>query len=71
MKRSEMLEHMIADIEDALINLDNRPNTKPYFSEKLANNLLDMIEGFGMVPPGEVSEAGNVIYDWDKEDEKK
>lgn len=46
-----MLEHMIEDIEQHLFTLERRPNTRKHFSAILANELLDMIEGFGMLPP--------------------
>ena len=53
MKRSEMLKHMIEDIEQHLFTLEHRPNTRKHFPSILANELLDMIEGFGMLPPPE------------------
>lgn len=51
MKRSEMIEHLKAEIEEHLLTLKYRPNTEKYFSDTLANEILDIIEGFDMKPP--------------------
>ena len=59
MKRSEMVEHIAADIEEMLTNLENRPKTRPHIAETTANNILDMLEGFGMLPPTSMSWVQN------------
>lgn len=72
MKRSKMLEHMIEEIKDRRETLKLRPNTEPYFNKDLANNLLDMIEGFGMLPPDRAlvhPELKYVDNSWEPEDD--
>ena len=51
MKRSEMLEHIQAELEGMVESIRLRPNAAKYAPERYANGLLDMIEGFGMYPP--------------------
>lgn len=51
MKRNDMINHMIEEIKEKRERLELRPNTEPYFNKDLANDLLDMLEGFGMLPP--------------------
>lgn len=51
MKRSEVIEHIKADIEEMLKNMKNRPSAAKYMPERYANEILDMLEGFGMLPP--------------------
>lgn len=79
MKRSEMLTHMIEDIEQHLFTLEHRPNTRKHFPAILANELLDMIEGFGMLPPADYHprdkdadlavRVGEFYMKWEPEDE--
>lgn len=51
MKRSEIIQRIAADLEEMLVNLENRPRTRPHIAKRTANNILDMLEGFGMSPP--------------------
>lgn len=73
MKRSEILQHMIEDIEQHLFVLEHRPNTKKHFSSILANELLDMLEGFGMLPPAlpSLNFTDTYGHEWEPEKEIK
>jgi len=51
MKRSEMIEYIKSELEDMIESINNRPNAAKYASDRFANNILDMIEGFGILPP--------------------
>ena len=51
MKRSEMIVHIQAELEGMVESIKLRPNAAKYAPERYANGLLDMIEGFGMLPP--------------------
>jgi hypothetical protein len=57
MKRSEMLDHIKEDLLEKLKHrwLERKETDK--WAEFTANQLLDMIEGFGMLPPPKVIEA--------------
>lgn len=70
-----MIQHIKDEIKQHLFILKNRPNTEKHFVNSLANELLDMIEGFDMLPPpvgvGEEDEYGFLDYEfkWEPEDE--
>jgi len=70
MKRSEMVGHIAAELEEMLSTLEARPKTRPYITDRFANNLLDMLEGFGMLPPVEDPAHRHDLsrYIWDYED---
>lgn len=67
MKRSEMLEHMIADISEALEHLDNRPKTRRYVARTLAENILAMQEGFDIFTECENCKRLTLQMKWDAE----
>jgi hypothetical protein len=50
MKRSEMVQHIYEDLLDKLDHYKLKEGSDVW-SEFAANELLDMIEGFGMLPP--------------------
>lgn len=76
MKRSEMIDHIKADLEEMLEILELRPKTRPYIAERYANDILDMIEGFGMLPPIDPKDIfytsdcpeGEHLNGWESED---
>jgi hypothetical protein len=71
MKRSEMLEHIRSELRETMHGLSiSNEKINQYFWRR-ANGLLDMIEGFNMLPPGEVNEVGNVVHEWEPENEEK
>lgn len=77
MKRSEMLDHIKEDLLEKLKHrwLERKETDK--WAEFTANQLLDMIEGFGMLPPELKEESfkmlpsGEIIYNvnkWESEE---
>ena len=52
------------ELEEMLESLKNRPRTRPHWTERTANDLLAMLEGFGMLPP---AKEGNVQIEEDKD----
>lgn len=50
MLRSEMIEHIQADLKELLLAKSNKSNLDTFLQKKAAS-ILDMIEGFGMLPP--------------------
>ena len=71
MKRSEMVEHIQAELEEMLEIIKLRPNAAKYQPKRFAEGILDMIEGFDMLPPViEFEMGGNKITDnaWEPED---
>jgi len=80
MKRSEILLHIQEELRESLkhrfLEQGNVDNWTKYYS----NELLDMLEGFGMLPPTikeesfRILESGEMIYNvnrWESEDETK
>lgn len=51
MKRSEMLDHIKEDLLEKLKHRWLERGETDKWAEFTANQLLDMIEGFGMLPP--------------------
>lgn len=68
MKRSEMLDHIK---EDIISNLDHRwlaSGQRDRWAIYVANQLLDMVEGFGMLPPEiELKTFAKKDNAWEKE----
>lgn len=80
MKRSEMLEHIEAELlEFAKIYNISSEKAKSHKVRAYAENILSMLLGFGMLPPQRlkyIEENSNPymdsfkeIYDWEPEDE--
>jgi len=82
MKRSEILLHIQEELRESLkhrfLEQGNVDNWTKYYS----NELLDMLEGFGMLPPyrkrtqEEFNEIDAInqyhyVHKWEPEDEKK
>ena len=62
MKRSEMIEHISEELLDIMeIRFSTEKETQ--YCKRKAADLLDMIEGFGMLPP-----AAAFIIDWERWD---
>jgi hypothetical protein len=51
MKRSEMIDHIVAEMVDAEANRKYSNEAGEAYFKRRAVSLLDMIEGFGMLPP--------------------
>jgi hypothetical protein len=78
MRRSEMLEHIKEDLLEKLNHRWLERGETDKWAEFTANELLDMIEGFGMLPPlndwdfnmdGDKATADNVrYYTWEPEE---
>ena len=51
MKRSEMIEHIAAEMVDATASRKYSNETEEAYYKRKATGILDMIEGFGMSPP--------------------
>ena len=51
MKKSEMIEHIAAEMSDAYHNRQLSRETEDAYWQRKATNLLDMLLGFGMLPP--------------------
>ena len=74
MKRSEMIEHIAAEMVDAAVyrkKLSNE-NEESYYKRKAAD-ILDMLLGFGMLPPYNpyYLDHGSIMdCQWDPEDEE-
>ena len=51
MKRTEMVEHIAAEIEDMFNTRQYSKETDAGFYKRKAANLLDMLLGFDMAPP--------------------
>lgn len=72
MKRSEMLEHIQAELEDLLKQQAGVSIKRyPHWIKAKAADILDMCEGFGMEPPFNESkslEAQTHVNMWDVED---
>ena len=52
MKRSEMVEHIRAELEEMLKEHHNVSDKRyPHWINGKASSMLDMMEGFGMLPP--------------------
>lgn len=62
MKRSEMLEHIRSELRETMrgLSITNEKANK-YFWRR-SKELLDMIEGFGMLPPAYEREFDANIY---------
>ena len=78
MKRSEMVEHIEADLLDMLDTIKLRPNAAKHQPNIFANDILDMIEGFGMLPPPHIKELPEtdtinaiMLNEWEAEDGEK
>lgn len=74
MKRSEMIDYILGEIEDIAkeyIHVNSEEHDR-FFTSR-ANGLLDMIEGFGMVPPDYLKQEScgccsfYVEHDWESE----
>jgi hypothetical protein len=80
MKRSEMIDLMADELADPEVNGKHGNETEEATFKRRASRLLDMIEGFGMLPPpletyqvtsmdgkslGELPD----VYEWEPEDE--
>lgn len=78
MKRSEMLDHIKEDLLEKLKHRWLERDETDKWAEFTANELLDMIEEFGMLPPlndwslhtdGDKADANNVrYYTWEPEE---
>ena len=51
MKKSEMIEHIAAEMCDAYSGRQLSRETEDAYWKRKATNLLDMLLGFGMLPP--------------------
>jgi hypothetical protein len=81
MKRSEMIEHIAAEMVDAEANRKYSNEPKQDYYLRKATGLLDMIQGFGMLPPTvdgiiEVEKTNDEglalkLWSWEPEDETK
>lgn len=84
MKRSEMEEHIQAMTEDAVENRQYSGETDEKYYKRHAKYILEMLLGFGMLPPlseeeynhmdnydREIANQALVYYKWDEENEKK
>lgn len=78
MKRSEILDHIKEDLLEKLKHRWLERGEIDKWAEFTANELLDMIEGFGMLPPFFPPEKLSVMQDeekyvqyyrWEPEDE--
>ena len=71
MKRSEMIEHISEELLD-IIRIRFSTEDETQYCKRKAADLLDMIEGFGMQPPGYQNNP-HVAYkrEWELEDETK
>lgn len=59
MKRSEMIEHLEEELLDYIECLNLRKSDKGY-SKHRAAGILDMLEGFGMLPPKTILESYSI-----------
>ena len=81
MKRSEMVEHIKAELEELLKGYHNVSEKRyPHWINGKASGILDMLEGFGILPPQAphlvvppLLPKPDVLYlhEWEPEDEKK
>lgn len=72
MKRSEMLDHIKEDLLEKLKHRWLERGETDKWADYTANQLLDMIEGFGMLPPSiEYWYSDYPENRWEPEDEKK
>lgn len=62
MKRSEMLDHIKEDLLEKLKHRWLERGETDKWAEYTANQLLDMIEGFGMLPPVQIFEDQHEDY---------
>ena len=62
MKRSEMLDHIKEDLLEKLKHRWLERGETDKWAEFTANQLLDMIEGFGMLPPLHIFEDQHESY---------
>lgn len=74
MKRSEMADYLAGDIKDIIAA--HKTKSPAYDESKFAlsraYDILDMIEGFGMLPPGvgqRISQHYYIINEWEPEDD--
>lgn len=67
MKRSEMIEHITEDLLEKLDHYKLKQG-KRVWAKFVANELLDMIEGFGMTPPSPTPFDSGLILGWEEED---
>ena len=51
MKRSEMIEHIAQELIDIAVDEKSHKTAYQGYFQRKAADLLDMIEGFGMLPP--------------------
>lgn len=51
MKRSEMIEHIAEEMIDAVRSREFSNETEDAYHKRKASYILDMLEGFGMLPP--------------------
>jgi hypothetical protein len=75
MKRSEIIEHIAAEMVDAAASRKYSNETEQAYYKRKASGILDMLLGFGMEPPskcdtGKCSEIG-CGNEWEAEDEEK
>lgn len=77
MKRSEMLDHIKEDLLEKLKHRWLERGETDKWVEFTANELLDMIEGFGMLPPESSRSRRTTMFDlqhaqyayiWDEDD---
>ena len=80
MKKSEMVEHIAAEFINAIENSEHSNESEEKYYKRKAADILDMMLGFGMLPPNltgtaeveVVDEGVSVsIWGWEAEDEKK
>ena len=68
MKRSEMLEHIKDDLLEKLSHRYLQQGQLEKWASLTANELLDMLEGFGMLPPAvDIEVFGKKDNAWEKE----
>lgn len=68
MKRSEMVRHIKNDLIEKLEHIWLNIGQKDRWAQYTANELLDMIEGFGMLPPEvELENFGKKDNAWERE----
>lgn len=69
MKRSEMLDYIKEDLLEKLSHRYLEHGEGEKWAEFTANELLDMVEGFGMFPPTVRGGSMNGWNRWEPEDE--
>lgn len=67
MKRSEMIDFIECELIKIIAALKYKSDKDFAFFKRSATNLLDMIQGFDMLPP-KTKKKDYEAYEWDKEE---